>query len=75
MSYFKKLESKINGIVKEKGYDTDITLSLSNRRDLGEFQVNDAMRLAKIYHKNPVEIANEIKDKINIAQQQIINLK
>ena len=30
MSAFKKLEEKINNIVKSIGYDTDITLSLSN---------------------------------------------
>ena len=83
MSYFKKLEEEISKIVKESGYDTDITLSLSNRRDLGEFQVNDAMRLAKIYHKSPIEIANQIKENldksdyftnINIAGAGFINL-
>ena len=83
MSYFKKLESIINDKVKEAGYETDITLSLSNRRDLGEFQVNDAMRLAKIYHKSPIEIANNIIEKldtceyftnINIAGAGFINI-
>ena len=83
MSYFKKLEEEINKIVTEKNYDTEITLSLSNRRDLGEFQVNDAMRLAKIYHKNPIEIANDIKEgldkseyfkDVNIAGAGFINI-
>ena len=83
MSYFKKIEEEIKKIVKESGYDTEITLSLSNRRDLGEFQVNDAMRLAKIYHKSPIEIANDIKvnlDKselftnVNIAGAGFINI-
>lgn len=83
MSYFKKIEEEIKKIVKESGYDTEITLSLSNRRDLGEFQINDAMRLAKIYHKSPIEIANDIKvnlDKselftnVNIAGAGFINI-
>lgn len=83
MSVFKRIEEEINNIVKTIGYDTDITLSISNRPDLGEFQINDAMKLAKLYHKNPVEIANEIKkeldknDKfvnVNIAGAGFINI-
>jgi arginyl-tRNA synthetase len=83
MSTFKKLEKTINEIVKGKGYDCDVILSLSNRPDLGEFQINDAMKLAKIYHKNPIEIANDIKkelDKcdlftnVNIAGAGFINI-
>ena len=83
MSYFKYLENEVKNVFKEKGYDIAITLSLSNRRDLGEFQVNDAMRLAKIFHKNPVQIANEIKEgldkndkftNVNIAGSGFINL-
>ena len=83
MSYFKKLENEISQIFKNKGYDIDITLSLSNRRDLGEFQVNDAMRLAKTYHKSPIEIAKEIKSEldnndkfvnVNIAGAGFINI-
>lgn len=83
MSTFKNLEEKINQLVKNAGYDTDIVLSLSNRPDLGEFQINDAMKLAKIYHKNPVEIANDIKNEldkddnfvnVNIAGAGFINI-
>ncbi len=83
MSYFKEIENEINKAFKNKGYDTDITLSLSNRRDLGEFQVNDAMRLAKMFHKSPIEIANEVKTElelndnftnVNIAGAGFINL-
>ena len=83
MSKIKSLEQKINEIVKSCGYDTDVVLSLSNRPDLGEFQINDAMRLAKQFHKNPVEIANDIKKgldesklfkDVNIAGAGFINL-
>ena len=83
MSKFKEIENEINKIVKKCGYDTDVVLSISNRPDLGEFQINDAMKLAKIYHKNPIEIANTIKDEldksgmfkdINIAGAGFINL-
>ena len=83
MSKIKSLEAKVTEIVKSCGYDTDVVLSLSNRPDLGEFQINDAMKLAKQYHKNPIEIANDIKSAleqtglfkdINIAGAGFINL-
>ena len=83
MSAFKNIEKSINEIIKNKGYDCDVVLSLSNRPDLGEFQINDAMKLAKIYHKNPIEIANDIKEgldksdlfvNVNIAGAGFINI-
>ena len=83
MSKIKSLEAKISEIVKSCGYDTDVVLSLSNRPDLGEFQINDAMKLAKQYHKSPIEIANDIKaaldqtdlfKDVNIAGAGFINL-
>ena len=83
MSFFKNIELEINNLVKKSGFDEEVTLSLSNRPDLGEFQINDAMKLAKIHHKNPIEIANMIKDEleksdyftnINIAGSGFINL-
>jgi len=66
MSKFKELEQEIANIVKEAGYDTDVLLCQSNRPDLGEYQVNDAMKLAKIYHKSPIVIANDIVEKMNL---------
>ena len=83
MSKFKELEEEINKMVKDTGYDVSVSLSPSNRRDLGEFQINDAMKIAKLEHTNPVEIANKIKDKLetsesfknlNIAGAGFINL-
>lgn len=66
MSKFKELEQEIANIVNEAGYDTDVLLCQSNRPDLGEYQVNDAMKLAKIYHKSPIVIANDIVEKMNL---------
>ncbi|MBR4671708.1 MAG: arginine--tRNA ligase [Bacilli bacterium] len=65
MSKFLSLGKQINEAVKRCGFDDEVTLSISNRPDLGEFQINDAMRFAKIYHKNPVEIANTIKEELD----------
>ena len=83
MSIYQEMKEKIKKIIHAAGYDEDqIFLEPSNRRDLGEFQLNDAMQLVKIYHKNPREIAADIvkeleKDdtftNINIAGPGFIN--
>ena len=84
MSLIKDLTLDIKNIIKESGYELDnFTLQPSGRRDLGQFQINDAMSLAKTYHKNPREIAEDIvkgleQDKrftnINIAGPGFINI-
>ena len=83
MTKFQELENLLNNICKNVGYDDKVTLSLTNRPDLGEYQINDAMKLAKIYHKSPLIIANEIKDEIkensyfenvNVAGSGFINI-
>ena len=61
MSYLKTIEQDIIKAINNIGYEVDkIDLTVSNRPDLGDYQINDAMKLAKAYHKNPREIANEI---------------
>ena len=84
MSILKEFEESLKNIVKKTGYEVEIlSLETSNRKDLGEYQINDAMQLAKKYHKNPRDIANEIakeieKDErfsnINIAGPGFINI-
>ena len=49
----------------ECGYETDIKIVKSNRPDLCDYQCDDAFKLAKIYHKNPIEIGSSIVEKIN----------
>jgi len=83
MSIIKDLEKDIQNIVKKAGYEVNkLSMEPSNRRDLGEYQLNDAMQLAKTYHDNPRTIAEKIvrelsKDKrlenINIAGPGFIN--
>ena len=84
MSIIKNLTKDIEKIIKDAGYEIDnLKLAASGRRDLGEFQINDAMNLSKKYHKNPREIAEDIvkeleKDRrftnINIAGPGFINI-
>lgn len=84
MSILKNLKQSIKEIIKQAGYELDdITFVSSSRPDLGDFQINDAMRLAKIYNDNPKNIAENIvtilkRDSrfinINIAGPGFINL-
>ena len=84
MSIIKELEKQVEEKIEESGYEIDnFKLQVTNRPDLGEYQINDAMQLAKKYHKNPREIAEDIKEKleelniftnINIAGPGFINV-
>lgn len=61
MSIIKELNEDISKLVKEAGYEAEnLVLQPSGRRDLGEFQLNDAMTLAKTYKKSPRIIAEDI---------------
>ena len=85
MSFIKNLEEDIKKMFKEAGYDVEqINLQVSGRKDLGDYQLNEAFELAKKYHQNPREIANKIVEKlkedkkfenINIAGPGFINLR
>lgn len=84
MSIIKNLEKDIKEIVENSGYQVDnLVLQPSGRRDLGQFQLNDAMNLAKVYKKAPRVIAEDIvkeleKDNrftnLNIAGPGFINI-
>ena len=84
MSIIKSVEKDIKELIKEAGYELEnFVLQPSNRPDLGDYQINDAMSLVKIYHQNPREIAETIKEKlekdprftnINIAGPGFINI-
>ena len=84
MSIIKNVEKDIKELIKSAGYEIDrFILQPSNRKELGDYQINDAMSLAKIYHKSPIVIAGKIKEvlesdsrftNINIAGPGFINL-
>lgn len=71
-------------ILNDLGYlDENLELSVSMRPELGDYQYNGAMSLAKKYQKNPKVIAEEIVNKlkknkdyenINIAGPGFINI-
>ena len=61
MSIIKELNEDVKKLVEKAGYKVDnLILQPSGRRDLGEFQLNDAMNLAKQYKKAPRIIAEDI---------------
>lgn len=84
MSIIKDLEKDIKSIVEKSGYQVEnLILQPSGRRDLGQFQLNDAMNLARVYKKSPRVIAEDIvkeleKDNrftnLNIAGPGFINI-
>ena len=58
MSYLKTIENDIIKAINNAGFNVEqVDLTTSNRPELGDYQINDAMKLAKEYHKNPREIA------------------
>ena len=61
MSIIKELNEDVKKLEEKAGYQVDnLILQPSGRRDLGEFQLNDAMNLAKQYKKAPRIIAEDI---------------
>lgn len=84
MSLIKELEKDIINVINTAGYNVaDPMFQTSSRPDLGQYQINCAMSLAKQYGKNPREIATDIvnelqKDNrftnINIAGPGFINI-
>ena len=82
MSKIKETEKYLKEVINGLGYETDkVKLESSSMKNLGQFQLNIAMPLAKKYKKNPREIAEEITKKldnrfinVNIAGPGFINL-
>ena len=84
MSIICNLKKDIKEYIKTAGYEVEnLAIETSNRKDLGEYQLNDAMQLAKKYKENPRQIAEKIvnelkKDErftnINIAGPGFINI-
>lgn len=84
MSIIKNITKELENIVKQAGYEVDgLVLQPSGRKDLGQYQLNDAFVLAKKYGKNPRMIAEDIAKlleqdsrftNINIAGPGFINI-
>ena len=71
-STMKKLIIQISNTMEkafeEAGYDAKYgKVTLSNRPDLCEFQCNGSMAAAKAYKKAPIQIANEVLEKVDAS--------
>ena len=56
MDFIKSQEEKIKEVLNKIGYKVDyVKLNVSNMPELGDYQFNGVMPLAKEYHKNPRE--------------------
>ena len=82
MNLIKETEKYLCNVINDLGYKVDkVNLIPSARRDLGQFQINDAFTIAKQNNENPREVAEKIVNKldnrftnINIAGPGFINL-
>ena len=81
--FIKIVEKRVEEALKEIGYEQSVMLSVSSRPDLGQYQYNGVMSLAKQYRTNPIEIAKKLvsvleKDEyftnVNLAGPGFINL-
>ncbi len=61
------LEKLITKVAIKLGYSVDnMRVIKSNRPDISDYQCDDVFRLAKEFHKNPMDIGNEIVNEINL---------
>lgn len=61
------MQELFNQTFKELGYDINPKIVKSNKD--ADFQCDDAFKLAKTYHKNPLQIASEIVSNINNSEK------
>lgn len=63
------LKQILNKAFKDLGYDLDCSVIQSNRPELCDYQCDDAFKLAKVYHKAPFIIADEVAKKLKEQNQ------
>lgn len=83
-NFIRKQEKKLKKIIISCGYEIDaVNLVVSSRPDLGQYQFNGVMKLAKQKRENPKVIATKILEKlvkesdysnVNIADPGFINI-
>lgn len=84
MDFITREENNLKDLINSLGFDIDsVVLTVSKKVEYGEYQYNGVMELSKRLGKNPIEVANLIKDKmletdyysdVNIAGPGFINI-
>jgi len=59
------LKNYIQKAFNEAGYEIDVKIIKSNRPDLCDYQCDDIFKISKLYHKNPIEVGENIVNLIN----------
>ena len=60
-----KIEKEIEIVLNELEMPLEgVTVTISNRKDLCDYQFDGVFKLAKLYHKNPMEIGSQIVEKL-----------
>lgn len=60
-SVISKINNELKKVFKEHGFDeTQAYISISNRPELADYQINSCFNIAKSIKKNPVEVAGEV---------------
>ncbi len=65
----KILEDFINQKIKKLNYTETVKVIISNRKELCDYQCDACFKLAKIYHKSPIEIGTEIVNRIQSSPE------
>lgn len=60
-----KLEELITMVFEKLGYNLRARVIKSNRPDISDYQCDDAFKLAKEYHKNPIELGEQVVNELN----------
>ena len=59
------LSNLITTIANKLGFTESLRVIKSNRPDLCDYQCDEVFKLAKTYHKSPIEIGEELVNKLN----------
>lgn len=60
-----ELSNVLTRVANTLGYNEHLRVIKSNRPELCDYQCDDVFKLVKQYHKSPIDIGNEIVNKIN----------
>ena len=63
--FIKIVEKRVEEALNRCGYEDVVTLNVSSRPDLGQFQYNGVMGIAKRMRTNPIEIAKKLVEELN----------
>ena len=68
------LQEELSAAFEKAGYEQKYAkVTLSNRPDLCQYQCNGALAAAKQYHKAPIQIANEVVEKLEDSRKARMN--